>query len=111
MQIIAVEPEGCPVLSEGRAGPHRIQGIGAGFVSEILNRGVIDEIFPVSDRDAYSMMRLLGRREGLCVGISSGANVHAALALAAALGKGQRIVTILCDTGERYFSTEQYFEA
>ncbi|MCA9398728.1 MAG: pyridoxal-phosphate dependent enzyme, partial [Candidatus Omnitrophica bacterium] len=111
IKIIAVEPKKSAVLSGKPAGNHKIQGIGAGFVPEILNNDIIDDIIQVDDRDAFNMARRLGKEEGLCVGISSGANVVAALEIARKLDKGQTVVTILCDTGERYFSTEQYFEA
>ena len=111
IQIIAVEPKTSAVLSGGKPGRHKIQGIGAGFIPEILNREVIDDIITVDDREAFDMMRHLGKEEGLCVGISAGANVVAALEVAKKLGPGKRVVTILCDTGERYFTTEQYFEA
>lgn len=111
IKIIAVEPSNCAVLSGKKAGAHKIQGIGAGFVPEILNRDVIDDIITIDDQEAFNMGRRLGKEEGLCVGISSGANVAASLKVAADLGAGKRVVTILCDTGERYFSTEQYFEA
>ena len=111
MKIIAVEPSNSAILSGKKAGSHKIQGIGAGFVPEILNRHVIDEIMTVEDQEAFDMGRRLGKEEGLCVGISSGANVAASLKIANNLGAGKRVVTILCDTGERYFSTEQYFEA
>jgi len=92
-------------------GRHKIQGIGAGFIPEILNREIIDDIMTVSDQEAYVMAKRLGTEEGLCVGISSGANVFAASKVAKQLGPGKRVVTLLCDTGERYFSMEQYFEA
>ncbi len=111
VKVVAVEPETSAVLSGQKPGQHRIQGIGAGFVPEILNRSIIDEIIPVSDQDAFDMTRLLGSREGLCVGISAGANVVAARQVAQQLGPDKRVVTILCDTGERYFSTEQFFTA
>lgn len=111
VKVIAVEPEKCAVLSGKPAGAHKIQGIGAGFVPEILNRDVIDDIITIGDQEAFNMVRRLGKEEGLCVGISSGANVTAALDVARNLGPGKRVVTVLCDTGERYFSTEQYFEA
>ena len=106
VQIIAVEPDDSPVLSEGRAGPHKIQGIGAGFVPDVLNRGVIDEIFRVKNDEAFAAARLLARTEGLVVGISSGAAAHAAAEIAARPeNKGKTIVVLLPDTGERYLST------
>ena len=106
---IAVEPAGSPVLSGGRPGPHKIQGIGAGFIPKVLNRGIIDKIITVGDDDAFKMSKRLAREEGLLVGISSGANMMAALQVAKELGKGKRVVTVLPDTGERYFSIEKYF--
>lgn len=111
VRVVAVEPARSAVLSGKKPGAHKIQGIGAGFIPEILNRGVIDEIITVEDAEAFAMARRLGKEEGLCVGISSGANVIGALKVARELGPGKRVVTILCDTGERYFSMEQYFEA
>jgi cysteine synthase A len=110
IRIIAVEPETSPILSGGEPGPHKIQGIGAGFLPEVLNREIIDEIIPVGDDDAFHTAKRLAREEGLFVGISTGAAVFAALKVAGDLGKGKRIVVILPDTGERYFSMEQYFE-
>ncbi len=110
IRIIAVEPETSPILSGGEPGPHKIQGIGAGFFPEVLNREIIDEIIPVGDDDAFHTTKRLAREEGLFVGISTGAAVFAALKVAGDLGKGKRIVVILPDTGERYFSMEQYFE-
>ena len=111
IKIIAVEPETSAVLSGKPSGRHKIQGIGAGFVPEILNRDIVDDIMPMNDNEAFQMAKRLGAEMGLCVGISSGANVVAALKIAEQLNKDQTVVTILCDTGERYFSTEQYFEA
>ncbi len=108
--IVAVEPETSPVLSGGQAGPHKIQGIGAGFVPEILNRGIIGEIMKVDDNDAFRMSRRLTKEEGLFVGISAGAAAWAAVKIAERLGKGKRVVVIFPDTGERYFSMERYFE-
>ena len=104
--IVAVEPTRSPVLEGGRAGVHAIQGIGASFVPGILNRDVYDEIIAVRDEDAISMSRRLCREEGMLVGISSGANVWAAIKVAKRLGEGKRVVTILCDTGERYLQME-----
>lgn len=111
LKVVAVEPKFSAVLSGQPAGRHNIQGIGAGFVPTILNRGIIDEIIAVDDKEAFLMSRRLGREEGLSVGISSGAAMAAALKTAEKLPSGTRIVVILPDTGERYFSMEQYFEA
>jgi cysteine synthase len=105
-RVIAVEPRSSAVLSGGRPGPHKIQGIGAGFVPAVLNREVIDEVIPVADEDAIETARLLARREGVLAGISCGAAVWAALAIARRPeSRGARIVTILPDSGERYVST------
>jgi cysteine synthase A len=109
-QVVAVEPASSAVLSGGPPGPSKIQGIGAGFVPEVLNRKVIDRILTVTDRDAYDTKVELARKEGLLVGISSGAAVHAALRVARDLGPGKRVVTVLADTGERYFSLDEYFK-
>ena len=102
--VVAVEPARSPVLRGGKAGLHAIQGIGASFVPSVLNREVIDEIIAVRDDDALEMTRRLTRDEGLLVGISAGANVHASVGVARRLGAGKRVVTILPDTGERYLS-------
>jgi cysteine synthase A len=104
VRIVAVEPERSPVLSGGRARPSGIQGIGAGFQPGVLDRDVLDEIVTVPDEAAFAMMARLTREEGLLVGISSGANVWAAARVAEGLGPGKTVVTILCDTGERYLS-------
>lgn len=109
IQIIAVEPAGSPVLSGGEAGPHKIQGIGAGFVPQVLNRSILDRILTVKDEQAYQTTKMLAKKEGLLVGISSGANVFAAQRVAEELGPGKHVVTVLCDTGERYISVEKYF--
>jgi cysteine synthase A len=107
IEIVAVEPADSPVLSGGTAGPHKIQGIGAGFIPEILNTAILDAIITVQNQDAMSMTRRLAAEEGLLCGISSGAAVWAALQLAARdENHGKTIVTILPDTGERYLSTE-----
>jgi cysteine synthase len=102
--IIAVEPARSPVLAGGKAALHAIQGIGASFIPGVLNREVYDEIVAVRDEDALAMTGRLAREEGLLVGISAGANVWAAAQVARRLGPGKRVVTILCDTGERYLS-------
>ncbi len=111
VKIVAVEPINSAVLSGKKAGPHKIQGIGAGFIPEILNCKIIDEIIAVSDDEAFQTTKRLSREEGLFVGISSGAACFAALKVAKNLGKGKRIVVVFPDTGERYFSMEQYFTA
>ena len=109
--VIAAEPKGSPVLSGGEAGPHLIQGIGAGFVPQVLNRGVIDEIIPVTDEEAHATAKRLAKEEALFVGISAGAACFAALNVAKQLGHGKTVVTVFPDTGERYFSMEAYFES
>ncbi len=108
-KIVAVEPSGSPVLSGGEAGPHKIQGIGAGFVPSVLNRSILDQIITVTDEEAYQTTKQLAKKEGLLVGISAGANVFAAQKVAESLDPGQNVVTVLCDTGERYLSMEKYF--
>ncbi len=106
IQVIAVEPAASPVLSGGMAGPHKIQGIGAGFVPEVLNTDVVDEIIPVEDQKALDTARRLAREEGLLVGISSGAALYAALQVAGRTeNRGKTLVVVLPDTGERYLST------
>jgi len=109
IQIIAVEPEASPVLSGGAPGPHKIQGIGAGFIPKVLNTEVYDEIIQISNDEAFQTAREIAKKEGLLVGISAGSNVAAAYKIAARPeNRGKKIVTILCDTGERYLSTELY---
>lgn len=106
VKVVAVEPATSPVLSAGHAGPHKIQGIGAGFVPEVLNTKVYDEVIPVSNEDAFATGRLIGHKEGVLVGISSGAAVWAAIELAKRPeNKGKTIVALLPDTGDRYLST------
>ena len=106
LQVVAVEPADSPVLSGGKPGPHKIQGIGAGFVPPILNRAIIDEVAPVSNDDAFAAARRLTREEGILCGISCGAAIHAATAVAMrAENRGKTLVVILPDSGERYLST------
>lgn len=109
VKVIAVEPAGSPVLSGGEPGPHKIQGIGAGFVPKVLNRTILDRVMTVTDDEAYQTAKQLSKKEGLLVGISAGANVFASQKVAQELGPGKNVVTILCDTGERYISIEKYF--
>ena len=105
VKIIAVEPSDSPVLSGGEAGPHMIQGIGAGFVPKNLDRAIIDEVFTISNNEAIDMATLIAKKEGVFCGISAGGNVHAALEIAKRPeNKNKKVVTILCDTGERYLS-------
>lgn len=108
IQIIGAEPASSPVLSGGKPGPHKIQGIGAGFIPEVLNKNVLDKVIQVSNEDALEMARRMAREEGILVGISSGAAVSAALQTAAALGEGKNLVVLAPDTGERYLSTELF---
>ncbi|HAA65050.1 MAG TPA: cysteine synthase A, partial [Thermoanaerobacter sp.] len=110
IKIFAVEPEESPVLSGGKPGPHKIQGIGAGFIPDTLNLDIIDGIIKVKERDAFEMSMILAKQEGILCGISSGANVFAAIEVANRLGKGKRVVTVLPDTGERYLSMHKVFE-
>ena len=111
VRVVAVEPASSPVLSAGKAGAHKIQGIGAGFVPEVLDTAVYDEIIPVSNEDAFTAGRLVGRSEGVLVGISSGAAVHAAVELAKRPeNAGKTIVVLLPDTGDRYLSTPLFSE-
>ena len=111
VKVVAVEPKDSPVLSEGRSGAHKIQGIGAGFVPEVLNTAVYDEINPVANEDAFAAAKLLAKNEGISVGISSGAALHTALQLAAKPeNAGKVIVALLPDSGDRYYSTPLFTE-
>lgn len=111
IQVIALEPSDSPVLSEGRAGAHKIQGIGAGFVPEVLNTSVYDDIFKAGHEEAFAAAKLLARKEGILVGISSGAALHAAIEMAkCAENEGKMIVALLPDTGDRYYSTPLFTE-
>jgi cysteine synthase A len=105
VRIVALEPADSPVLSGGQPGPHKIQGIGAGFIPDVLNTKVYSDVWQVSNDDAYATVRRLAREEGILVGISAGANAWGALRLAQELGPGKNVVTVMCDTGERYLST------
>ena len=109
VKVAAVEPASSPVLSGGNGGPHAIQGIGAGFVPQVLNTKIYDEIIPVRDEDAFAAGRLMGRREGVLVGVSSGAALWAAIQLAKRPdSRGKTIVVLLPDTGDRYLSTPMF---
>ena len=111
VKVVAVEPASSPVLSEGKAGAHKIQGIGAGFVPDVLNTKVYDEVFPVINEDAFAAAKLLAKKEGISVGISSGAALHAAIELAKRPeNKGKVIVALLPDSGDRYYSTALFTE-
>jgi cysteine synthase A len=109
-RIVAVEPESCATISRSERGPTKIQGLAAGFVPKNYHAEMVDEVRTVSDRAAYDTKVLLARREGLLVGISAGAAVRAAIDVARELGKEAVVVTVLPDTGERYFSLDEYFQ-
>ncbi|MGG0657416.1 cysteine synthase A [Rummeliibacillus pycnus] len=108
IEIIAVEPKDSPVLSGGKPGPHKIQGIGAGFVPKVLNTEAYTSVFPVESEDAFETARKVAREEGVLAGISAGAAMYAAIETAKRLGKGKNVLALLPDTGERYFSTPLY---
>ncbi|MFK4785077.1 cysteine synthase A [Fusobacterium sp. MFO224] len=108
IEIYAVEPNGSPVLSGGKPGPHKIQGIGAGFIPKIVDLGIIDHIVRVEDENAFETCRLVGKNEGILFGISTGANIYAAIEVAKKLGPGKKVLTISPDGGEKYLSTDLY---
>ena len=111
VKIVALEPASSPVLSEGKSGAHKIQGIGAGFVPDVLNTSVYDEIYKAENEDAFAAAKLLAKKEGVLVGISSGAALHAAIEYAKKPeNKGKTIVALLPDTGDRYYSTPLFTE-
>ncbi len=111
VKVVAVEPKGSPVLSEGKAGPHKIQGIGAGFVPDVLNTSVYDEVIAVENEAAFDASKFLAKTEGISVGISSGAALHAAIELAnAPENEGKTIVVVLPDSGDRYYSTPLFID-
>ena len=106
VKVVALEPDDSPVLSEGKAGPHKIQGIGAGFVPDTLNTAVYDEVFRAKSEDAFKAAKYLAKKEGISVGISSGAALHAGIEYAKdPANKGKLIVALLPDSGDRYYST------
>lgn len=108
IKVVAVEPAKSPVISGGQAGAHKIQGIGAGFIPDIYNKEIVDEVMTITDEDAFEYARLMGKEEGVLVGISSGANLAAAVKVAKQLGKGKKVVTVAPDGGEKYLSMGLY---
>lgn len=108
IKVVAVEPAKSPVISGGQAGAHKIQGIGAGFIPDIYNKEIVDEVMPITDEEAFEYARLMGKEEGVLVGISSGANLAAAVKIAKQLGKGKKVVTVAPDGGEKYLSMGLY---
>ncbi|APF27074.1 cysteine synthase A [Clostridium sporogenes] len=108
IKVVAVEPHSSPVISGGKAAPHKIQGIGAGFVPEVYEKDVVDEVMTITDEESYEYARRFGTEEGILVGISSGANIAAAIKIAKKLGKGKKVVTVAPDGGEKYISTGLY---
>lgn len=110
VKVVAVEPKSSAVISGGSPGPHKIQQLGHGFIPKNLNLSLIDEMITVTDEEAFSMTKRLAREEGILVGISSGANVHVAAAVGQKLGAKSKVLTFLCDAGQRYFSVERFFK-
>lgn len=108
IKVVAVEPHSSPVISGGKAAPHKIQGIGAGFVPEVYEKDAVDEVMTITDEESYEYARRFGTEEGILVGISSGANIAAAIKIAKKLGKGKKVVTVAPDGGEKYISTGLY---
>ena len=108
IKVVAVEPHNSPVISGGKAAPHKIQGIGAGFIPEVYEKDVVDEVVTITDEESYEYARRFGTEEGILVGISSGANIAAAIKIAKELGKGKKVVTVAPDGGEKYISTGLY---
>lgn len=108
IKVYGIEPDDSPLLNTGEVGPHTIQGIGANFIPKILDKTILDSVYRVKGQEAFSGSRRLAKKMGILAGISSGANVHGAYQLARELGEDSRVVTVLCDTGERYLSTELY---
>ncbi|WP_409069151.1 cysteine synthase A [Clostridium sp. FAM 1755] len=108
IEVIAVEPYNSPVISGGKAAPHKIQGIGAGFIPEVYEKDVVDEVMTITDEESYEYARRFGVEEGILIGISSGANIAAAIKIAKKLGKGKKVVTVASDGGEKYISTGLY---
>lgn len=108
IKVVAVEPHNSPVISGGKAAAHKIQGIGAGFVPEVYEKDVVDEVMTITDEESYEYARRFGAEEGVLVGISSGANIAAAIKIAKKLGKGKKVVTVAPDGGEKYISTGLY---
>lgn len=108
IKVVAVEPANSPVISGGQPGPHKIQGIGAGFIPDIYDKEIVDEVMKITDEEAFEYARLMGKEEGVLVGISSGANIAAAVKIAKQLGKGKKVVTVAPDGGEKYLSMGLY---
>lgn len=108
IKVVAVEPYSSPVISGGKAAPHKIQGIGAGFIPDVYEEDVVDEVMTITDEESYEYARRFGEEEGILVGISSGANIAAAIKIAKKLGKGKKVVTVAPDGGEKYMSTGLY---